>query len=178
MEKPFESALDARGVPVNLCRQEQFQAGWAHLEELILFFEIRDDQLDSIVDLISNASVLLKLAIKVRFDDLVCGTLCMQRLISTNCCLRLQGFHLHEANMSGDYIRRFLLMSAATIRRLSFTLVKAMGGTSWSVILQTSASNFPYVDSFFVFRIKEMRLGRRRETQQTHQQPDCARLAK
>lgn len=157
--------LDTKWLRTSLCRQEEFMAGWAHLEALILGCQIMKDQHDWVIDLIMHAPRLQKLNLKFQrwsYDEI---SSLIQRLVNTQSCRTLKDLSLQEAEVTQNILRHFLISTSATLQSLSLKRFRLSGGDTWRLLPQDLADNLPCLNYISVFYLGEISAQKKRLVQ-------------
>ena len=155
-----EGRLDTERLRVPLCSHENFLAGWKELKELVLKCKITSDQHGWLFDIISHAPRLCKLSFAFAFEVGNHIDLFMRRLVSTRSCSKLEELNLRTAHMTAESFCQFILLNSATIRLLSLYFVTLDDGGSWSSVLNSLSGNLPYLESFYIFFLRQSMPGR------------------
>lgn len=143
--------LETKRLQFPLCRQPQFIAAWAHLEDFILECGVTCDQYDWVLDLVSHAPRLRKLSLGFHDDSITF----MERLASAHLLNQLEDLSLVSAHMTVETISKLLLQHRDTLRAISFKFVTIRDGGSWATIFGLVRGEFPSLQNVSVFWLKE-----------------------
>ena len=142
---------DWRRLQMPLSQTPKFVKAWSQIEELALDFEIVFDHRTWVL-LILSAPKLRKLSLRFGMTD---TSLFMQQLSSLHELNKLEELSLRPASATEDAITSLLLKNRDTLHSLSLQYTTLNDEGTWSTIFENMKGQFPQLQNFELFLLKE-----------------------